>query len=72
MPGQRSDDTLRLRRAWAWTPEAEWRWRRALCLLLDAGVAERAPARGEEDDHGDDGSGLCPGLDRTAGGDPDH
>jgi hypothetical protein len=34
MPRRRTELALRARRAWVWRVDAEWRWQRALRLLL--------------------------------------
>ena len=61
------EEAFQIRRAWVWGTDAEWRWRRALRLLLQAGVAEHEAESGQEGEDGHDGGGLRAGLDRAAG-----
>jgi hypothetical protein len=61
------EESFHMRRAWVWGADAEWRWRRALRLLLEAGMAEPTAEPGQEEEEGHEGGGLCAGLDRAAG-----
>src|SRR5262252_8772823 len=69
MPRRRAEIALAARRSWIWTADAEWRWRRALRLLLVAGTS-RVAIRKEAQDG--DGGSVCAGLDRSTGREPDH
>jgi hypothetical protein len=65
MAGQQGEERLQVRRSWMWDADAEWRWRRALRLLLEASVAAEASG-GQEGGDEQCGGGLRAGLDRTA------
>ena len=52
MPRRHEEAPLRLRRAWVWVADAEGRWRRAMRLLLQDGLAaQRAATRWVGEDH---------------------
>jgi len=66
MPRRRTDLALRARRGWVWRADAEWRWRRALRLLLSVrGAQAREVASG-------DGGGVRTSFDRSANREADN
>jgi hypothetical protein len=60
MPRRRTDLALRARRGWVWRADAEWRWRRALRLLLSVRGAQAREVAS------DDGGGVRTSFNRSA------
>ena len=72
MPRRRVEVPLEPHRTWVWAADAEWRWRRAVRLLLQVHLAAAVSEGHGESDHGDAGGGVGARFDRAAGGESDH
>ena len=70
MPRRRVDAPLESYRVWVSAADAEWRWRRALRLLLALGTRCGVVRGDREDGHGDTSRGVCAGVDGPTGREP--
>jgi hypothetical protein len=72
VPKGRVPVPLAPRRTWIRTVDAEWRWRRAVRLLLNMGMSAGVPDVAMENHDDDACSGVGPRFDRAAGRPADH